>query len=109
MKKKAKNSINSQESNQIHYQLGHLKTPHKKFISETKLKCTYCTFPCNILFFERKPGPTDWGTCLSMTCVNPEVKLEKLYHYKKINQIVLEDEIHDDQSFKTLLNTLDTF
>ena len=35
------------------------------------------------------------------------MKLEKLCHYKKINQIVLEGKTHDDQSFKTLLNTLD--
>ena len=55
----------------------------------------------------RKPGPTDWETCLFLTYVNPEMKLEKLCHYKKINQIVLEGKTHDDQSFKTLLNTLD--
>ena len=55
----------------------------------------------------RKPGPTDWETCLCLTCVNLEMKLEKLCHYKKINQIVLEGKTHDDQSFKTLLNTLD--
>ena len=49
----------------------------------------------------------DWESCLFLTYVNPEMKLEKLCHYKKINQIVLEGKTHDDQSFKTLLNTLD--
>ena len=69
------------------------------------MECTYSTFTRNICL--RKRGPTDWWTCLCNTCVNPEMKLEKLNHYKKINQIVLEGEIHDDQSFKTPLNTLD--
>ena len=84
VKKKTKNPSNSQESNQINYQSGHFKTLHKKFISETKLECAYSMFT-RIPYYVRKPGPTDWETCLCMTCVNPEMKLEKLYHFKKIN------------------------
>ena len=44
----------SQESNQIHYRLGHLKTLDKKFISETELECAYSTFTRNIMLLCEK-------------------------------------------------------
>ena len=54
VKKKRKNPSNSQESNQIHYRLGHSKTLHKKFIPKTELECAYSTFTRNIPYYVRK-------------------------------------------------------
>ena len=53
VKEKTKNPSNSQESNQIHFQLEHFKTFHKKFISKTKLECAYSMFTHIIPYYVR--------------------------------------------------------
>ena len=63
----------------IRYRLDYLCTLHEKFLSENPhIQCSYPQFtrlvPCNI----QKPKPSDWGTCLCMTCLNPQLMLEGL-------------------------------
>ena len=60
------------------YCLSTLKMLHAKFEAESESLCSYQTF-CNCPpYYVVKPKPTDWGTCLCRTCLNAELKLQKL-------------------------------
>ena len=56
-----------------------MKVLREKFLADEKEDISYAQFtryvPTNIL----KPKPEDWGTCLCMSCINPEHKLESLH------------------------------
>ena len=60
----------------LRYRLMSIKDLHLKFITDNEIECSYQHFarqvPDNII----KPKPEDWGTCLCMVCLNPELKLE---------------------------------
>ena len=74
----------------IRYRLDFVCILHEKFLAETDLDISLSHFsrliPKNII----KPEPTDWGTSLCMTCLNPQLKLEGLkrsfkYVYKGVS------------------------
>ena len=62
----------------LRYRLDFRHVLHEKFLTEIGKECSLSQFcrliPCNIV----KPEPQDWGTCLCMTCLNPQLKLEGL-------------------------------
>ena len=74
------NSIKCPDKKKEHlrYQLTNLHVLHEKFLAEYKVDCLYSNFcklvPSNIV----KPKPQDWGTCLCMSCLNPQLKMEAL-------------------------------
>ena len=67
--------------NGICYRMMSIKDLHLKFITDNDVECSYQHFarqvPDNII----KPKPEDWGTCLCMLCLNPELKLECIKRY----------------------------
>ncbi|CAF1379185.1 unnamed protein product [Rotaria sp. Silwood1] len=67
---------------QIRYLLNHLSTIHQRFIMESGLNCHYSTFTRYIPDHVLKPSTDDWGTCLCIICLNPQLKLEKLQRLK---------------------------
>ena len=62
----------------LRYQLPYLHVLHEKFLAEYRIDCSYSNFcklvPSNIV----EPKPQDWGTCLCMSCLNPQLKMEAL-------------------------------
>ena len=62
----------------LRYRLDFLSVLHQKFVAESNHECSFAQFcrliPENIV----KPKPTDWGTNLCMTCINPQLMLEGL-------------------------------
>ena len=66
------------ESKSLRYRLSSLKVLHEKLLAEEDLECSYSQFnrlvPHNVI----KPKPEDWGTCLCLTCLNPELKISSL-------------------------------
>lgn len=67
---------------QIRYLLNHLSTIHQRFVAETGTNCHYSTFTRYVPDFVVKPNVNDWGTCLCVTCLNPQMKFEKLQGLK---------------------------
>jgi hypothetical protein len=80
-----KKHVNNQ---QIRYRLNHLTVLHQQFEIETGADIDYVTFcryvPDNI----KKPNHDSWGTCLCVTCLNPQMKFEKLQHLKSRHPLV---------------------
>ena len=63
----------------IRYRLDFLTTLHEKFLSEhPEVDCSYAHFTRLVPSFIQKPKPTDWGTCLRKTCLNPQLMVEGL-------------------------------
>ena len=101
--KVATNPTNALERKPIRYQLGHSKLLHAKFMAED-VECLYPTFTKYIPYYVRKPSATDWGTSLCGTCLNPQIKLERLVATKKLeSQIVAEEVISNQMQFDELL------
>ena len=52
---------------------------HQKFLTNVqKVECSYAQFCSNVPKEIIKPKPEDWGTCLCMPHLNPELKLEAI-------------------------------
>lgn len=90
---------------QIRYQLGYTKSIYK-FLAETGTDCCYETFTRHVLFYIKKASASDWGMCLCMTCLNPELKIQKLVFFKLISSINLETTIGNENVFQDLLDKL---
>ena len=90
----------------LRYRMAYLKTLHLKFVAECELSCSYETFTRNVPFNVRKPSASDWGTCLCATCLNPELKLEKLPKLKKIEEGLQEN--MDDEKFAKLIQNIES-
>ena len=58
------------------------------------------------LIMLKKAGPSDWGTCLHRTCLNPELKIEKLIQEKLTPSINLEYVIQNDDDYHDLLENI---
>ena len=60
----------------IRYRCESLKELHAKFLVDHDTECSYAQFTRYVPNYILKPKPEDWGTCLCMVCLNPELKLE---------------------------------
>ena len=76
------------------YRLASLEILWEKFMAEERVDCSYAQFtryiPSNII----KPKPEDWGTCLCMICLNPELKLSCLKKAMPENDITINN-VHE--------------
>ena len=104
-KKKVKNPAKTEEQQQIHYQLGYTETLLYKFQASENIDCSYEIFSRHVPYV-KKAGPSDWGTCLCRTCLNPELKIEKLIREKLIPSINLEYVIQNDNDYHDLLENI---
>ncbi|CAF4958617.1 unnamed protein product, partial [Rotaria sp. Silwood1] len=89
---------------QIRYLLNHLSTIHQRFIFETGNNCHYSTFTPYIPDYVLKPSTNDWGTCLCIVCLSPQMKLEKLQRTKFLYTVLktlLPDGVTDITDFVT--------
>ena len=82
------------------------KTLYYKFLAESSETCSYETFTRHEPFNVKKASASDWGTCLCRTCLNPELKIEKLTREKLIDSINLENTINDDYEFNDFLDRI---
>ena len=107
IKKVVTDPNNSNEKIQVRYLLGYRKTLYYKFLSESTVECSYETFTRHIPCYIKKANPGDWGTCLCETCLNPELKIEKLFNLKLLKRVNLEECINDDYAFQDLITNLE--
>lgn len=70
----------------LRYRLGSLLCLHEQFIAEYNMDIHYSTFCSYVPETGLKPKPEDLGTCLCMTCLNPELKLESLTKFDQLNK-----------------------
>ena len=80
----------------VRYRLDFLCTLHEKFVSEhAHVECSYSQFTRLVPPHIKKPKPTDWGTCLCMTCLNPQLMLEGLKRSVPgaFNGLTIEDDL----------------
>lgn len=70
-------------NDQVRYRLNHLSTLHQMFEYETDIVIDYVTFTRYVPDYIQKPTHENWGTCLCVTCLNPQMKFEKLKQLKK--------------------------
>lgn len=76
------------DNQQIRYRLNHLTVLHQIFELETKIDIDYHTFLKYIPSFVVKPKVDDWGTCLCIDCINPQMKFDKLNQLKSTKSII---------------------
>ena len=70
------------------YRLNHLTVLHQQFKIETETDIDSVTFCRHIPDNIKKPNHDSWGTCLCVTCLNPQLKFEKLQHLKSRHPLV---------------------
>ncbi|CAF1329094.1 unnamed protein product [Didymodactylos carnosus] len=51
----------------------------QRFEAQTEIDINYPTFVQYVPDYIIKPNVDSWGTCLCMTCINPELKIDKLH------------------------------
>ena len=105
-KKVAVNPSDVHKKKPIRYQLGHSKLLHHKFIAED-IDCSYTTFLKKIPYYIKNPSASDWGTGLCATCLNPQLKIERLVAKKELkNPWCIEDLAGDEGYFNNLITAL---
>ncbi|CAF2102076.1 unnamed protein product [Rotaria magnacalcarata] len=72
----------------IRYRLNHLTVLHQQFELETKIDIDYHTFRHYVPSFIIKPKVDDWGACLCINCLNPQLKFDKLHQLKSAKPIL---------------------
>ena len=77
-----------------------------KFQALENIDCSYETFSQHVPYYVKKVGTSDWGTCLCHTCLNPELKIEKLIREKLIPSINLEYVIQNNDDYHDLLENI---
>ena len=105
-RKVVKNPAKQEEQQQICYQLGYTKTLFYIFQALENIDCSYETFSRHVPYYVKKAGPSDWGTCLRCTCLNLELKIEKLIREKLIPSINLVYVIQNDDDYHDLLENI---
>ena len=70
----------------VRFLLGDRKILHAQFEAEVT-SCSYSTFCTYIPDQYIIPKPSDWGTCLCSTCLNPKLKLEEIARCAKDNSL----------------------
>ena len=88
----------------IQYRLASVQELHQRLqVDESAAECSYSQLtryvPENIV----KPKPEDWGTCLCMTCLNPELKLESIKRQLETNVTI---DMVKDNTYKQEVNDL---
>ncbi|CAF1506887.1 unnamed protein product [Adineta ricciae] len=79
---------------QVRYRLNHLSTLHQTFEYETDIVVDYVTFTRYVPDYIQKPTHENWGTCLCVVCLNPQMKFEKLKQLKQKHPSI-QPVIHD--------------
>lgn len=79
---------------------------HERFVAEIGEDCHYSTFTRNVPSYVIKPKPSDWGTCLCKTCLNPELKIERLNELDHLKVKNLESTVRNDTLKNELIEKL---
>ena len=91
----------------VRFALGHYKTLHEQFVASVE-ECSLRTFMRSIPHYIKKPSDTDWGTSLCNICLNPELKVESLYHNKVWAEMVdLQEVMKSEEEFNILLRRIE--
>ncbi|CAF1551653.1 unnamed protein product, partial [Rotaria sordida] len=76
------------DGKQVRFLLNHLINLHQKFILNTNIDCSYSTFTKHVPSYIVSPKPDNWGTCLCITCLNPQIKGERINQLKHKHSIL---------------------
>ena len=90
----------------LRYPLHYLTLLYDKFIAETSEECCYETFTRHVPHYVIKPEAEEWGTCLCLPCLNPELKLQKLQKINKISVVNVEEVFASPEKYEKLKEDL---
>jgi hypothetical protein len=76
------------DGKQVRFLLNHLINIHQKFILETHYECSYSTFTRHIPSYIISPKPHEWGSCLCIVCLNPQIKFERIIQLKNKHPVL---------------------
>ena len=78
--------------------MGSLRCLHQSFCAENSefSNCSFPTFAKYVPFDVKKPRDQDWGTCLCMYCLNPQLKVHKLIQLNYIENVDIKMLDNDD-------------
>lgn len=91
------------------YRLCYLHVLHHKFMADTGVDCSYSHFCRMVPSYVIRPKPQDWGTCLCILCLNPELKLEalkKTREFKKVCLSIEEIAKYTDEELEELISKI---
>ena len=83
-----------------------LETLFSQFVAEN-MESSFSAFSKNVLFNVIKPKANDWGICLCVYCLNPELKVEALSDLKILPPISLEENITNEEGLQNIISQLD--
>ena len=88
-KKRTITDPNTGDIVQLQFRMGSLRSLHEQFLMRHEgTDCSLSTFQRNVPFNICKPKENEWGTCLCIYCVNPQLKLDRLTHLKLIPHVM---------------------
>ncbi|CAF3809581.1 unnamed protein product [Rotaria magnacalcarata] len=106
------------DGQQVRLLLNHLINLHQRFIHETRYDCSFSTFTRHVPSYIVSPKPHEWGTCLCMSYLNPQIKSERINQLKNSHPILnnlstlLNDDItsvtNDKNKVEEILKELDS-
>ena len=104
--RKFKTDPESGEKVPLRYRFHYLTLLHMKFLAETSEECCYETFTRHVPYYVVKPEADEWGTCLCLSCLNPEIKLAKLKKLNKISVVNVEEVLASSDKYEKLKKDL---
>ena len=106
------------DGKQVRFLLNHLINLHQIFIYETRYDCSYSTFIRHVPSYIVSPKPHEWGTCLCITCLNPQIKPKRINQLKNSYPILnnlsrllkndITSMINDKNNVEEILKELDS-
>ena len=88
--KMVKNPHDPSEKVPVRYRLDNIHSLYMQYCAEDRTACSYSLFCKYVPYNVIKPKASDWGTCLCGTCLNPELKVDKLVEMKLRSNVDLE-------------------
>ena len=83
-----------------------LETLCSQFVAEN-MESSFSAFSKNVPFNVIKPKANDWGICLCVYCLNPELKVEALSDLKILPPISLAENTTNEEGLQNIISQLD--
>ena len=104
--KMVKNPHDPSEKVPVRYRLGNIHSLYMQYCAEDRTACSHSLFCKYVPYNVIKPKASDWGTCLCGTCLNSELKVDKLVEMKLRSNVDLE-ELFREENLPAFIQDLD--
>ena len=104
--KMVKNPHDPSEKVPVRYRLGNIRRLYMQYCAEDRTACSHSLFCKYVPYNVIKLKASDWGTCLCGTCLNSELKVDKLVEMKLRSNVDLE-ELFREENLPAFIQDLD--